>query len=65
MIALEVEQRKADATLKAIQKSLDTLRKTHNKIEECFDKNTVEIDNLISDLITEGKRIKEFYNTLD
>ena len=65
MIALEVEQRQADATLKAIQQSLDTLRKTHNKIEECFDKNTVEIDNLISDLITEGKRIKEFYNTLD
>ena len=65
MIALEVEQRQADATLKAIQQSLDTLRKTHNKIEECFDKNTVEIDSLISDLITEGKRIKEFYNTLD
>lgn len=65
MIALEVEQRQADAALKAIQQSLDTLRKTHNKIEECFDKNTVEIDNLISDLITEGKRIKEFYNTLD
>ncbi len=64
MLALEVEQKQADATLKAIQRSLDTLRETHNKLEECFDKNTVEIDSLISDLITEGKRIKEFYDTL-
>ena len=64
MLALEVEQKRADATLKAIQQSLDTLRETHNKIEECFDKNTVEIDSLISDLIAEGKRIKEYYDTL-
>lgn len=65
MLALEVEQKQADATLKAIQQSLDTLRETHNKIEECFGKNTIEIDSLLSDLITEGKRIKEYYDTLD
>ena len=65
MITLETEQKQADATLKAIQESLKKLRDTHNRIEECFDKNTVEIDSLISGLIAEGKRIKEFYDKLE
>lgn len=65
MVSLEIERNQADITLTAIHDSLDKLRETHGKIEECFDKNTMEIDNLINGLLSEANRIRDFYKNLD
>jgi hypothetical protein len=64
LLNLENEQKDADSTLAAIQKSLATLKEIHGQLEECFDKNKVEIDALIKKLSDEGKRVQQYYSSL-
>lgn len=58
------QQKQADATLKSIQSAIGKLRETHGKLHEAFGKNTIEVDNLIAQLKSEGRRISEYYKSL-
>lgn len=64
LASLVSEQRQADATLKATKDAISKLKETHGKLNEVFSRETIEIDNLITQLISEGERVKNFYNSL-
>lgn len=64
LATLVSEQMKADATLKSMRDAISKLKETHGKLNEAFSKETIEIDNLITQLISEGERIKNFYESL-
>ncbi|GJQ60441.1 MAG: hypothetical protein D8M57_16060 [Candidatus Scalindua sp. AMX11] len=65
LASLVIDQKKADETLKSVQKALEQLKETHSKLNEAFSDNTIEIDNLIKQLKDEGRRIKKFYESLE
>ncbi len=65
LASLVIDQKNADETLKGVQKALGKLKEAHNKLNEVFSENTIEIDNLIKQLKDEGKRIKKFYESLE
>ena len=64
LTALVTERTESDATLAATRNMLQTLVATHQKLVNVFDKHTVELDGLVSQLISEGNRIKIFYDAL-
>lgn len=64
LVSLASGQRRADETLKSIQNALTKLTDTHSKLNEAFNKNTMEINNLIEQLTEEGKRIRDYYESL-
>lgn len=58
------EQQQVDLTLKATQDTLKKLKKTHNELVKAFDETCPTLENLIAELINEGKRVSEFYKSL-
>jgi hypothetical protein len=64
LLQLVREKRIADETLKATQQSLIQLVKAHNNLLQALDESNYDIDVLISQLTSEGKRIKTFYESL-
>ncbi|KKO18528.1 MAG: hypothetical protein DCC43_15990 [Candidatus Brocadia sp.] len=62
--AIVEEQSKADLTLKATQDTLKKLRMTHDELVKAFDKTCPTLENLIAELIDEGKRVGKFYKSL-
>ncbi|HQU30161.1 MAG: hypothetical protein HRU72_11665 [Planctomycetia bacterium] len=62
--AIVEEQYKADLTLKATQDTLRKLRMTHDELVKAFDKTCPTLENLIAELIDEGKRVGKFYKSL-
>lgn len=62
---LVTQQLQADATLKSIQSAIGKLKETHGKLGESFSENPIEIDNLLTQLISEGRRIRDYYKGLE
>ena len=61
---LVADRQKTDSTLKATQDALKKLAQTHEQLVTAFDKSSPSLDKLIGQLISEGKRIKDFYDSL-
>ncbi|MBE7443996.1 MAG: hypothetical protein HS132_01520 [Planctomycetia bacterium] len=59
------EQQKVDLTLKATQNTLKKLKKTHDELVKAFDETCPTLENLIAELIHEGKRVGDFYKSLE
>lgn len=63
--AIFEEGQKVDLTLKSTRETLEKLKKTHNELVKAFDEECPTLENLISELIIEGKRVREFYRSLE
>jgi hypothetical protein len=62
--ALVDERQKTDNTLRSAQDALTKLAETHDQLVTAFDKDSPNLDKLIGQLISEGKRISDYYNSL-
>ena len=59
------DARDQDAVFAAMEWSILQWRATHAKLVEAFTKNATEIDSLIKQLISEGQRVKKYYDSLE
>jgi len=61
---LIIEANQADRAMALMQKSIADLGETHAQLATAFDKSSVKLDQLLADLTVEGKRVKNFYDSL-
>jgi len=59
------EQNKADRAMESMEKTVKGLGDTHAELVKAFDRSSVKLERLLSDLIEEGKRVKSFYESLE
>lgn len=62
--ALFLEQKTTDDILKSTQDSLTKLAEAHELLFTAFEENSRSLDQLMSQIINEGKRVKNYYDTL-
>ena len=63
--ALLTERVRMDGTLRATQSALAKLAETPNQLAAAFDKSSPTLDELIRELMSEGQRVKGFYEKLE
>jgi len=62
---LLVEQAKADTMMKSLDQTIRELGTTHAQLTTAFDRSSVALDQLLADLLDEGKRVQKFYDSLN
>ena len=62
---LIIEQNKADRAMQSMEKAVQGLGATHAELSSAFDRRSARLEQLLSNLIEEGKRIKTFYDSLE
>ncbi len=62
---LIIEQNKADRAMQSMEKAVQGLGATHAELSSAFDRRSARLEQLLSDLIEEGKRVKTFYDSLE
>lgn len=65
LIALVSNRAQTDATLKATQTALKSLRETHEKLADALEQHPGEFEQSVMQLVMEGNRIKYFYELLN
>jgi hypothetical protein len=64
LVQITQERKQADETIKSIQAGLNQLADTHDQLLKAFDKQDLSLGQMISELLSEGERIKSFYEDL-
>lgn len=62
---LIIEQNKADRAMQSMEKAVEGLGATHAELSSAFNRSSARLEQLLSDLIAEGKRVKKFYDSLE
>ncbi|HEV7924361.1 MAG TPA: hypothetical protein VGR14_03340 [Verrucomicrobiae bacterium] len=64
LAALSIEMHKADATMTAIQSSVEKIEAAHQALDQAFTKDTSNVSSLINEASGEAQRVAAYYNSL-
>jgi oligoendopeptidase F len=65
IVRLLQEQRTANAAFESLAASLAALVEAHRQLPTAFDLQAVSLEQRLRDFITEGQRIKKYYDSLN